>query len=890
MLSTIYVFKGRDLMVNDMKNKEFNELYGDEFFIVHSNNLNHVKNRLYGYALSHDEVIYDAKNIKKELTGEGAYVYIKVNDNDISIFQDINGSYGLYLYKQDDFFAISNSFLKLVEFLKHGHILTLNSDYAQGLISAGLCSHIYEETLINEITSIPRNYIITIDKSQKSVSLNKIDFNEKTVPINSEEGLNILDNWFFKYINILRSIKSKTNNIIIDLSGGFDSRMTFIFALCSNIDLNKVRIGSMTHKTNVSIQEDFEIASEIAKEFNFKLNEDVFFEKRIVFDDILTTLNLSFYVKLGFNNQMNYIYYKSEEPVYSFSGAGGEKLRSYNTKTPEEFLLNTAHNSKRWDESLVEPSLRVMESTIKKISEEFGIDNSNSKKIVDLIYSENRFKNHFGKLSVERYMRNLIRFTPLLDSELNKLKLTTDNCDDENILMAVIYLRYCPKLLEFRFQGGREIDEETLQIAKEINKIKPFEHKEYEFISGPPINNEEMVENRKNFYYPYGRNKYVNEYLKEIFYSRKFEMEFKKYFTDNLYNNISKSIETKQYFPLQYAFPIFSIMKIINDIKFSQSKPDYTFSSWLTSHIEDDYGNNDSVHPFYRESLLTYMTARIDMFNKGNQNNNIEILEKSDSFSEINHPDWLKRDDGSGLTIVSKKGKLNLKVKCINDGELDIRLKTRDVKDNELNRFPVYIDYTKFTVNGEDILTENTLISHSEPYVFNKSVKDSETLDIHVEWKPFDNTSHYHNKEKEYLQKLNMLNRYNTARIDVYLDGEGTKKDKLKLIDIDDYSTISKLAWLKNPDASLSIKNKNNSLSFKFLCLDDGELTLRLRSTLFKVNEQKVPIFINYTKFIVNGNDVIEEDKAVDHDHPIVYNKKVKCGEEVKVHIEWTPC
>ena len=40
-------------------------------------------------------------------------------------------------------------------------------------------------------------------------------------------------------------------------------------------------------------------------------------------------------------------------------------------------------------------------------------------------------------------------------------------------------------------------------------------------------------------------------------------MEFKRYFTDNLYNTISKSIETKPYFPLQYAFPIFSIMKIL---------------------------------------------------------------------------------------------------------------------------------------------------------------------------------------------------------------------------------------------------------------------------------------------------------------------------------------
>jgi hypothetical protein len=72
--------------------------------------------------------------------------------------------------------------------------------------------------------------------------------------------------------------------------------------------------------------------------------------------------------------------------------------------------------------------------------------------------------------------------------------------------------------------------------------------------------------------------------------------------------------------------------------------------------------------------------------------------------------------------------------------------------------------------------------------------------------------------------------------------------------------------------------------------LGDGELTFRLRSSMFKVNEQYVPIFINYTKFTINTVEVIEEDTAADHNHPIVYTKKVRCGEEVKVHIEWVPC
>lgn len=725
-------------------NSEFEELYGDEFFIIHSNNLDFINERLYGYILNDDGVIRNVSMVNSNMSREGAYVLVSVNTEEITISQDITGSYGLYLFRNGDFFAISNSFLKLVEFLKHDYFLTFNSDYACALISAGLCSYIYEETLINEIKSIPRNYVININKYKKTISLDKFDLNEKSIDLDSKEGLAILDKWFFKYIDIIRSIKAKTNNITIDLSGGFDSRMTFIFALCSNIDLNKVKIISMVSKNNESIKEDYKIANKIANEFNFKLNNDVFFEKRIPFHDILTTLTLSFYIKLGFHNQMNYIFYKSEESVYSFNGAGGEKLRGYNNKNPNDFLVDYEDHAKKLDKILVEPSLRIMDSTIKKMYTEFKINNINSKKIVDLLYSENRFKNHFGKLSVERYMKNLIRFTPLLDSEINKLKLTTKHCDDENLLMAVIFLRYCPKLLEFEFQGGREIDEKTIQIAKEINKIKPFKNKQYEFISGPPINLEEIQENIKKFTYPFGTNASVDEYLKEIFYSRKFEMEFKTIFTDNLYNVISKSIETKQYFPLQYAFPVFSIMKILNDVKFSQPKKDYKFSSWLINYVDNGWDNNDSIPPVYRELLLAYGTARIDMINKGNDCNNLEILETSDQFSIIDYPEWFKGENGQGLTILSKKCVLDLKVKCINDGNLNINLKSRDVKDKNQCRFPIYIDYIKFTVNGEDMLVDNILVTHDKPYIYSKPVKDSETLDIHIEWKPFDNNSYYY--------------------------------------------------------------------------------------------------------------------------------------------------
>lgn len=76
-------------------------------------------------------------------------------------------------------------------------------------------------------------------------------------------------------------------------------------------------------------------------------------------------------------------------------------------------------------------------------------------------------------------------------------------------------------------------------------------------------------------------------------------------------------------------------------------------------------------------------------------------------------------------------------------------------------------------------------------------------------------------------QLVDKLTKYNTARIDIYLDGKDKTGNTLKLTEIDDYIDIAKLTWMENPNSSLRITNKNNSIDFKVICLDDGELTFR---------------------------------------------------------------
>ena len=717
---------------------EFHDLFKEEFFIIDSDNLDSVEDKLYGFILKDGEVLRGT--VIENFTGEGTYVSVQSSESEITVHQDFNGSYGLYVYNKDGNFAISNSFLHLVEHLKTKYGLSLNEDYAKLLMSCGLCSMVFRETLINEIECIPRNYIIRIDKPQKSLNFEKIDYEEHSINLDSEEGLKTLDKWFNKWIAIIRSLKSKTNNIQVDLSGGFDSRVIAVLWLCANIDLDKIYIRSFDDDNHCH-SEDFEIASKIASEFNFPLNNNVISSNVNYFKDIKTILNMSFYTKLGFHNQLNYRFGKTEEPVYFISGIAGEIIREsrlYGGKTPEELTDYLARISKRRQPSFEKSTKRIITRTLDNLSEEFNIEDRNSLDLTNLVYPEAKCRNHFGKLTVEEYFSNKMALAPALDPDLHKLKLTTSECGDNYLLIALIIMRYCPKLLEFEFEGGRHFNPETLDEASRINEISPFQSENPELITGPDTVVNSQAES-SDFSWPI-----VNDYLKNIFNSRKFEMEFRKYFSQNFYYRISKSIDTRDYFPLQEALPAFSVLKIIKDIEISNLN-DSGLDDWIESF---DMHNYERDIPLQSSKLiLKYATARVDVKNYGNEGNSIEIFDVSDDDANLRSPKWFADSQGSGKFINSIKGNLKFRIKCINDGNLRISLKSLDVKDVNKVRFPIYIDYTNLFINGNECLDGNVLATHDEPFVFQKSVKDGEVVEVEVNWLPFYHKSNYRANE-----------------------------------------------------------------------------------------------------------------------------------------------
>lgn len=143
------------------------------------------------------------------------------------------------------------------------------------------------------------------------------------------------------------------------------------------------------------------------------------------------------------------------------------------------------------------------------------------------------------------------------------------------------------------------------------------------------------------------------------------------------------------------------------------------------------------INTIVLNDLIHYFTARIDIKNSGNEQNKMEFLYISDDNSILSFPMWFKNEEGVGAVIESSKCKLDLKIKCINEGNLNLLLRGIDAKDSKGLRVPIFIEFNRVIVNGKHLITENKVVSHDNFYQCNFKVGDGDIIFIHIEWGPF---------------------------------------------------------------------------------------------------------------------------------------------------------
>lgn len=720
-----------------------------EFFLIDSDNLSDVQTRFYGYSIQSDG-IYEDDNLTpeavKNLDGRGCYIYIEARDGQITIKQDLNGCRGIYLFRHGDYFALSDSFFRLLDHVKFRRSLTMNRDYCHYLLLNDVCSHAYSETAVNEIQLVDRSAILHIDTTKKSLETKLTNYREYSVSLDSEAGMAAFDRWVELWGKIFRGLAQHTNFIQADLSGGFDSRISFALLLNSKINLNDIRIYSIKGTLH-TFGEDYDIAAQIADHFNFKLNEP--FTKNQIFNCSLTdTFNLDLYSNRTVSTLLRLWGQKGVDKVYRLGGMGGETLRDYWIMPPKEFIKNelkkTAPFSQILSRELCRSIENILNSGFRSVQNKYHISDSDSRYIPQLLYQESRCRNHFGKEALCSYFVNNVRLAPALDPEVRTLKLVTPECSDARLLTTLLFVRYEPDLLKFPFQGKRSISPETVAYAQRLNERFPLAKKTVDY--NAPDNfrlqprdmqvEKILAAGRKNPNIP---DEFYETCLKAVFESTKTYGLFTSCFDEELYRHAANYYDNHVFGRARPMYSICGIAKILEDVQISQRN--YPKYQDMKRFLEQDFclihnGDNDAAQIL--KKFRRYFTARIQfqLWQK-TESGAVKIISISDDTAGVSSPEWYQKN-GTGYVIHSWVGKLKVVAKAFVSGQLRLNLLSPDIRNpaDKTERIPYWIDYTKLTVNGTVIFDELTPAWHNKSYRYIMEVTADEEFIIEVEWLP----------------------------------------------------------------------------------------------------------------------------------------------------------
>lgn len=304
-------------------------------------------------------------------------------------------------------------------------------------------------------------------------------------------------------------------------------------------------------------------------------------------------INLPSYIKFGFHNSISFNTTKPSEPIFHFKGDGGECLRKYwkykdkrhfikglHEKAIRTLTKNTSSNLliNFYDKfitmaivTMYMPKFtisvsKILNSTFKKIKNKYVKNIEKESNLFQFLYQETRFRIHFGKTLIQSFLLNKISQTPLCDAYLHKLKITDEKEQNGQLLMAIIFDRYAPDLLNFEFDKDKKIEKETINYAKQINEKYPLKM-HFEPVNRVTQEKYSDVNSEENL---------VSNDIKSLFDKAKQSQKIKKYFLSQYNSLLYKRILSKDVknadSNLRLIYIVFAICKVLDDITTKRAK------------------------------------------------------------------------------------------------------------------------------------------------------------------------------------------------------------------------------------------------------------------------------------------------------------------------------
>lgn len=445
----------------------FREHLEDTLFVLSSDNYRYIQeSHLYGYCFTEKKFLRDCViNTEDSISidSPGCFIAIINEPEQLRIIQDGTSFFQLYFYHCDDYWAVSNSFWKLCDYLKPKHKLTLDEIYCEQFISSGVSPLTLKRTLANEIEILPPRTEIRINETFSLIE-HISDLIDKT-PVNSQEAMALVDKWVSKWATIIRSIYDAGFKIKLDLSGGYDSRVSLALALASGIDLNSDQVIIYSRgPSKVYGDEDWEIASAIADHFSFSIQSKY---------DVENAVHLSgrdrFEInRLILSNCHREPYFPGayyEKPVFYLNGLAGENVRGW--KQRDDFLTFFKNP---YGQSSIHYIPVIAQRELLEDWDKLPVFNKvaeiNEKERNRYYMMAVRSRNHFGVVALQNYLLNYIQVPNFNDIDILRIGLVEGI--DPVSLFTIILHRTCPDLLEFPVEGKRSFPQNGRELAKRL--------------------------------------------------------------------------------------------------------------------------------------------------------------------------------------------------------------------------------------------------------------------------------------------------------------------------------------------------------------------------------------------------------------------------------------
>jgi len=128
-----------------------------------------------------------------------------------------------------------------------------------------------------------------------------------------------------------------------------------------------------------------------------------------------------------------------------------------------------------------------------------------------------------------------------------------------------------------------------------------------------------------------------------------------------------------------------------------------------------------------------FLSGRIDVKNVGEGNDVVLTDVTPGTYTE--KPAWFSQN-GQGAVLESTSGQMTFTVQCKGDGTLRFDLRGRCIRDAEKRALPYFVDFTSFTIDGEEKLSGRTPVWHDAPRKFEMPVADGQIVKVAAAWQP----------------------------------------------------------------------------------------------------------------------------------------------------------